>query len=144
MDGRTIRVNKLRASGFTLTAVAYNAVQATKYSAQPTGGAAAGVTPVPLDSLSPATSEDMLVAAYTGAPTAGAAVGVVAMQRVLLQATTAVAGGPPVATEFDFTAAGESDAIVLRSMAECVGLCFASAPATAVTLAVEVEWTEEA
>jgi hypothetical protein len=122
--------------------VAYNTVALGKYSTAPTGGTAAALTQVPLDSNSAAATVSLLQT-YSVAPTAGTLVGTIGGRRLLMQATTAAAAGIPMDAVWDFRVQGESSAITLRGIAENVALTFGAAPASAVTLAVEVEWTEE-
>ena len=139
---KTVIVQRITASCPTLTAVAYNTIALQKYSTAPTGGTATVLTQVPSDSNSAAGTVS-LCQVYTAAPTAGTLVGAIGGARLLLQATTAAAGGLPANAVWDLRAQAESSAVTLRGIAENVGLSFGSAPASAVTLAVEVEWTEE-
>lgn len=137
---RIVRVKRIVLGGFTLTAVAYLNIVATKTSTSVTGGTPTAFTAVPVDSTYAAATAT-LVQGYTAAPTAGTAVGSVATRRCLGQATTAAAGGYPETTiEFDFTKQG---GIILRGAAQGLELAFNGAPATAVTLAIMVEWDEE-
>jgi hypothetical protein len=85
-----------------------------------------------------------LVQVYTAAPTEGTLVGTIGSHRFMAVATTAnAAGTPPDNIEWDFRAHGGSSGVVLRGTAQCLSLAFCTAPATAVTMVVEVEWTEE-
>jgi hypothetical protein len=138
---KTIKVKKIGFGGATLTAVAYNSVVVEKWSTAPTGGTATTLTQVPLDSNF-AAGTATLCQVYTAAPTEGTLVGTIAAARDLFQATTAAAAGIPVTREFEF-GKEESEQVVLRGSAQGVSLAFGAAPATAVTLAVWVEWTEE-
>lgn len=139
---KTIIVQRIIISGGTLTAVAYNSYSATKYSSAISGGTPVVLTAVPMDSTSaPATPN--LVQVYTAAPTAGSLVGTLSAKRTLLQATTAAAAGIPDIVEFDFRAILETSGIVLRGVAQGLGVNFGAAPATAVTVSLVVEWTEE-
>jgi hypothetical protein len=141
---KTVIFQRAYLSGANLTAVAYASYAIGKYSTAVTAGTATALTAVPLDSNSPASSVSLLNV-YTAAPTAGTLVGVVSVKKTLLQATTAAAGGIPDVIEFDFrTLGGESSGLDLRGVAQGVCIFFAVAPATAVTLSLAVEWTEQA
>lgn len=140
---KTIVIQRLFISGGTLTAVAYVAYVVAKYSSAVSGGTATALTQTPMDANSGAATAN-LVNVYTAAPTAGSLVGTVSVKRTLLQATTAAAAGIPDVVEFDFRTLGsENSGVYLRGTAQ--GLCanFGAAPATAVTIALVVEWTEE-
>lgn len=139
---KTIRVQRIRISGPTLTAVAYNAFEACKYSTDHTGGTSTTPAITPSDSTDAAATA--VVRQYTAAPTAGTLTGIIGSTRTLLQATTAAAAGVfdrPV--EFDFRNQGSADEGVIRGAAQNISIGFQAAPATAVTLAWEVEFTEE-
>lgn len=134
------RLLRARVSGGTLTAIAYNSIQVAKYTVAGTAGTATNPTGVPQETGSP--SVTATVKAYTAAPTPGSLAGVVASKRILLQATTAAAAALPDQAEFDFTQRGDSEG-VCAGPGESVALKFANNPATAVTVSVEIEWTEE-
>ena len=60
------------------------------------------------------------------------------------QATTAAAAGISQFVDYDFReVGGETKAIVLRGTTQELGMYWETAPASAVTMHVEVEWTEE-
>lgn len=139
---RTLFIQRIRITGPTLTAVAYNSLVVEKWSTAPTGGTAAALTQVPLDANSSAGTAN-LCQVYTAAPTEGTLIGTVACRRLLLEATTAVAAAQPPDVEFDFRPNGEAGSIVLRGTAQALSVAFGAAPASAVTLGVEVEWSEE-
>lgn len=136
---KTVRIKRIVISGFTLTAVGYINTNVAKYSTAPTGGTATALTPVPLDS-NDAASTISLCSVYTAAPTAGTKVGDLSSRRSLGQATTAAAAGIPEEIEFKID---PDEGIVLRGTTQGVCLYFSTAPATAVTLAITVEYTEE-
>lgn len=136
---KKIKIKRFKVSGASLTAVAYLSLVASKYSTAPTGGTPVVATAVPLSSVYPAATVT-LKQGYTAAPTAGTLVGEIANRRFLGQATTAAAAGIPEEHVFEFS---DEDAPELLSAAENVGLRFSAAPASAVTVNVEVEWTEE-
>lgn len=137
---KTVRVRRVVVSGPTLTAVAYLNILVRKTSTAVSSGTPAALTAVNVDAGSTASTAN-LINTYTAAPTAGTAVGIVASRRVLGQATTAAAGGYPETTiEFDFRHLG---GIVLSGTAQGLSVSFGSAPGSAVTLSVSVEFEEE-
>lgn len=139
---KLIRVKRIRVSGFSLTAVAYLAVNVVKYSTATTGGTATNLVAVPLDSnYAGATVNQVKV--FTAVPTDGTLVGTLTSWRSLWQATTAVASGFTSDHVFDFGDIPESNGIVLRGTNQEVALVFPVAPASTPTLALDVEWTEE-
>lgn len=131
---KKIRITKISISGTTLTAIEYNVVVGKKYSTAITVGTPVSLTRVPLDSSDGAATVS-ICNVYTAAPTAGTEVGEVFSRRFLLEDTAGVAGNQPVVIDFEID-------IILNDSTEGVCLAWASAPATAVTLAVEVEWQE--
>lgn len=139
---KTIRVKRIRVSGFSLTAVAYIAINVVKYSTATTGGTSTSLVQVPLDSNFPAGTSAQ-VRTYTAVPTDGTLVGTIASWRTLMQATTAAAAGVIEPHIFDFGDMPETTGIVLRGTSQEVALVFPVAPATTVTMTVDVEWTEE-
>lgn len=139
---KLVTIKRIGVSGLSLTAVAYLAINVCKYSTAAAGGTATSAPLVPLDSGLPAATA-AFVKYYTVGPTAGTLVGTVASKRVLAQATTAAATGIPDIVTFDFSNIPETHGIVLRGVAEGCGLVWATAPATAVTMAVDIEWVEE-
>ena len=126
----------------TLTAVAYNTILVRKYLGMFNGGVTSPFTRVSLDTARPE-STCALVAGFTGGPTATVLLGQLGSQRILLQATAAVAAtlSPPI--EETYRLVGETGAVYLRSRDELLSLAFGAAPATAVTMSIQVEWTEE-
>ncbi len=139
---KTVRVQSITISGLTLTAVAYLNIGLRKYSTAVSGGTSTALTKVPLDSAS-AASTATNVNAYTAIPTAGTPVGDISSRRVMGQATTAAAAGIPQVVDFDLTPVGDGSAVVLRGIAEGIGLVWLTAPATAVSMLVRIEYTEE-
>ena len=139
---KTITVKRIAISGLTLTAVAYLAMNVCKYSTAAAGGTATSAPMVPVDSTFAAATA-AFVKYYTAAPTPGTLVGTIASARTLAQATTAAAAGLPRDWFFDFGDMPETKGIVLRGTTQGLGLVWATAPATAVTLAIDIEWTEE-
>jgi len=135
---KTIKVKKVVISGLTLTAVAYLNLNIAKYSTAISAGTATALTAVPLDS-NDAASTVSLVNVYTAAPTAGTKVGDLTTRRNLGQATTAAAAGIPEEIIFDFN----DFPVVLRGTAQGIAAYFTGAPASAVSMALTVVWTEE-
>lgn len=140
---KTVTIQRISMSCPTLTAVAYHNIVVEKWSTAPTLGTATTLVKVPSDSNYAAATAN-LVQVYTAAPTEGTLVGTIGSQRFLSQSTTAAAAGTPVdKVEWDFRTMGGSSGVVLRGTAQCLSLAFCTAPASAVTMVVEVEWTEE-
>lgn len=135
---KTIKIKRIVISGVTLTAVAYLNINIGKYSTAITGGTATALTQTPLDSNSPAATPS-LVNVYTAAPTAGTKVGDVSTRRHLGQATTAAAAGIPEEIIFDFN----DFPVVLRGTTQGIAAYFTGAPASAVSMALTVVWSEE-
>jgi hypothetical protein len=139
---KTVKIQSIIISGLTLAAVAYLNIGLRKYSTAVSGGTSTALTKVPLDSASAAATATN-INVYTAVPTAGTTLGDISSRRVLGQATTAAAAGVTQMVDFDFTPTGDGQAIVLRGIAEGVGLYWITAPASAVSLLLRVEWTEE-
>lgn len=137
---KDVLVRKIAVSGATLTDVAYNSYVVEKFSSAFSGGTATALTKVPLDSKFSASSVGTCQV-YTAAPTEGTLVGTIACRRVLLEDTTAAAGADPISVEFDFTTL-DGGGVILRGVAQALGVAFGEDPATAVTVGVEVEWQE--
>jgi hypothetical protein len=136
---KTLRVRKIRVSGDTLTTLAVGSIECRKISSAPTGGTATALTKVPMDSAD-AAATPTLCQVYTAGPTGGAAlVGNIGCNRHMWKSTTVADGANFSDVQWDFGPRG----VVLRGSAEGLTLGFGAAPATAVTLAVEVEWSEE-
>jgi len=138
---KTITIKRIAVSGMTLTAVQYLDLRVVKHSTAATGGTSTALTMVPVDSAFAAATATGKY--YTAAPTAGTKVGDLAAARILGQATTAAAAGLPRDFVFDFGDMPETRGIVLRGVTQGVSLQWATAPATAVTLSVDIEFTEE-
>ena len=140
---KTVRIQRIKLSGLTLTAVAYNSIQLAKYSTTVSGGTATALVATQFDTTDGAATAN-LINVYTAAPTAGSLVGTLGSIRVLMQATTAAATGiPDIDIGWDFRNLHEVDQPTLRGTAQGIALNFVSSPASAVSLSLEVEWTEE-
>lgn len=137
----TVVVKRIRVSGMTLTAVGYFAINAEKLSTASSGGTSTTLPSVVLDSNDAAAAA--VVKAYTVAPTKGNLVGTIASWRALWQATVAAAAGVTVEHVFDFGDTYETKGVYLRGVAQELALVFPVVLASAGTLAVDVEWTEE-
>lgn len=139
---QTMRLQRIQISGLTLTAVAYLHVNVAKYSTSASGGTSSALTQVPLDSNS-AAGTSAGISVYTAIPTAGNKVGDISSKRFMGQATTAAAAGIPDIVDFDFRNLGEQSSVVIRGTSQEVGMYWQTAPATTVSMLLEVEWTEE-
>lgn len=139
---KTIIVKQVRVSGMTLTTLAVNSMLLNRYSTAPTGGTPVALAQVQMDT-SDAAATATLVQVYTAAPTAGTLVGAIGHNRHIYKSATVVDGTSFADIVWDFGKNMESKGAYLRGSAQGLGLVFGAAPATAVTLAVEVEWTEE-
>lgn len=138
---KTITVKRITVSGMTLTAVGYFTINVEKLSTASTGGTSTTPAAVPLDSTNaPATA---VVRAYTAAPTKGTLVGTIASWRALWQATVAAAAGVTDYFTFNFGDMRETKGVILRGVAQELALTFPVVLASAGTLAVDIEWTEE-
>ena len=138
---KTVIVKRICISGGTLTAVGYFAVNVVRYSTATTGGTSTTLTGVPLDTTDPAATA--VVKAYTAVPTDGTVVGTLATNRWLWQATTAAAAGLTRDFVFDFGDMPQTGGVTLRGVAQELALRFPVVLASAGTLAIDVEWTEE-
>ncbi len=139
---KTIIVKRIAISGATLTAVAYLTINVVKFSTAASGGTATSAPMVPMDSNFPSATA-AFVKYYTAIPTAGSIIGSIATNRCLFQSTTAAAAGLPRDFVFDFGDMPETKGIVLRGISQGLGLIWPVVPASTVTLAVDIEWTEE-
>ena len=139
---RKLYVHKVRVSGLDLTTLASISVVCEKRSTAPSGGTAVALTAVPLETGFP-TAAPTLIQVYTAAPTEGTLVGTLGMRMVLAKSATIVDGAPLSDVEFVFGDSDDTYPVMLSGAAEGLNLAFAASPATPVTCAVEVEWTEE-
>lgn len=140
---KTIIVKRIAVSGATLTAVAYLTVNVVKFSTAAAGGTATSAPMVPVDSNFAAATA-AFVKYYTAVPTPGTIIGSIATNRCLFQATTAAAAGLPRDYVFDFGDMPETKGVVLRGTSQGLGLIWPVVPASTPTIAVDIEWTEEA
>lgn len=138
---KTVIVKKITVSGMSLTAVGYFAINAEKLSTASTAGTSTTLVATALDSSSAAVTS--VVKAYTAAPTKGTLVGTLKSYRALWQATVAAAAGTTSHYDFIFGDIDNSSGIVLRGIAQELALTFPVVLASAGTLSVDIEWTEE-
>lgn len=138
---KVVRVKRIQVSGMTLTAVAYHSINIEKLSTASTGGTSTTLPAVPLDSNDAAATA--VVKAYTVAPTKGTLVGTIASWRALWQATVAAAAGTTDWFVFNFGDMQETKGVTLRGIAQELALVTPVVLASAGTLAIDIEWTEE-
>lgn len=137
---KTVRIVSIHVSGCTLTAAAYLNMICQRVSTATTGGTATALTMVPDDTNSAAGTLSLLNV-YTAAPTAGTLVGTVGSIRFTAEDTSPVTEAQGL-EEFLFYRYAE-DGMVLRGVNQGLTLSFSAAPASEVTMAIEVVWTEE-
>lgn len=138
---KTVTVKRITVSGMTLTAVGYFTINVEKLSTASTGGTSTSPVAVSLDTNNPAATA--VVKAYTAAPTKGTLVGTLASWRALWQATVAAAAGVTDYFTFNFGDMRETKGVILRGTSQEIALTFPVVLASAGTLAVDIEWTEE-
>lgn len=139
---KQIRVQSVRVSNPLTAAVAEEplTVQVGKFSTTTTGGTASAVTAVPLDSTAPAATAT--VRRFSAAPTIGTLVGAIGAQRIVAVKTAASTSAKQEAF-FDFSNwAQPEDGVALNGAAQAVALQMTTGGTAAVTLSIEVEWTE--
>lgn len=140
-SSKVITVKRIRVSGMILTSVGYFTINCEKLSTASSSGTSTTLTGVPLDSNDVAASA--VVKAYTVAPTKGSLVGTIASYRSLWQSTTAAAAGLAPEHIFNFGDMPETKGVRLRGVAQELALTFPVVLASAGTLAIDIEWTEE-
>lgn len=138
---KKVTVKRITVSGMTLTAVGYFTVNVEKLSTASSGGTSTTLPGVPLDSNFAAATA--VVKAYTVAPTKGTLIGTLASWRALWQATVAAAAAVTDYFTFNFGDMLETKGVSLNGIAQEVALTFPVVLASAGTLAVDIEWTEE-
>ena len=136
---KTIIVQRIFYTATKATAAANVVLNLTKNSVAISGGTAAALTQIPIDSTDAAGTATTLNT-YTVAPTPGTNLGTIEARRCLTNITGAVATQDIF---FDFRNVGESQGVVLRGTAENLNLLYQSAPGHATEVSVWVEWTEE-
>ena len=138
---KTVTIKRIAISGATLTAVGYFTVNVVRLSSASSGGTSTVLVNVQMDTVDPAATA--VVRAYTVAPTSGTLVGTIATTRCLWQATTAAAAGVSSDYVFNFGDMPETKGIRLRGVSQEMALLFPVVLASAGTLAIDIEWTEE-
>lgn len=138
---KTVRVQQLTIGGTVATAAVYGDVTLRKTSAATSSGTATALVKVPHSSTA-AASTLALLNYYTALATAGTLVGTVGAQSAVFPITGTVAAAMAQLI-FDWTNRQESEAPVLRGVAECLEAGFGTTTTNAPTLAVHVIWTEE-
>jgi len=138
---KTVTIKRIGISGATLTAVGYFTVNVVRLSSASSSGTSSVLVNVQMDTNDPAATA--VVRAYTVAPTSGALVGTIATNRCLWQAATAAAAGLPRDYIFNFGDMPETKGIRLRGVSQEMALLFPVVLASAGTLAIDIEWTEE-
>lgn len=138
---KIITIKRIAVSGATLTAVGYFTVNVVRLSSASSGGTSTTLVNVQMDTNDPAATA--VVKAYTAAPTMGNLVGTIATNRCLWQATTAAAAGLTRDYLFEFGDMPETKGIRLRGTSQEMALLFPVVLASAGTLSVDIEWTEE-
>ncbi len=138
---KTVTIKRIAISGATLTAVGYFTVNVVRLSSASSGGTSTTLVNVQMDTNDPAATA--VVKAYTAAPTSGALVGTIATNRCLWQSTTAVGTSIPRDYLFEFGDMPETKGIRLRGVSQEMALLFPVVLASAGTLSVDIEWTEE-
>jgi len=139
---KKVTIKRIVISGVTLTAVAYLTFNVRKYSTAAVAGTRTVLTPVQMDSNDSDASVNTCCV-LTAVATEGSLVGDIASRRTLAQATTAAAAGVTEQLIFEFGTDNDNHGIVLRGVAQGVGVVMPVAAATTPTLSIEIEWTEE-
>ena len=136
-----VTVKRIAISGATLTTAGYFTINVEKLSTASTGGTSTTLPSVSLDSSNP--TAGATVKAYTASPTKGTLVGTLATNRCMWQSTTVVASAITRDYVFNFGDMPETMGIRLRGVAQEMALTFPVVLASAGTLSVDIEWTEE-
>lgn len=138
---QTVTVKRITVSGMTLTAVGYFTINVEKLSTASSAGTSTTLPAVPLDSAAAAATA--VVKAYTVAPTKGNLVGTISSWRALWQATSAAAAGVVDYFTFEFGSISQTKGVILRGVTQELCLVFPVVLASAGTLSIDIEWTEE-
>lgn len=140
---KTVIVKRIAISGGTQTAMAYNTTNLERLSTATTGGTSTTLVATQTDTNNAAATA--VVKAYTVAGTKGTLVGTLATCKTLWQAATPVAGGAGLTRDYvyDFGDMPETRGIVLRGVTQELALIFPVVLASAGSVAIDIEWTEE-
>ena len=137
--GRVVRLDRIRINNATLTAAQILRIGLVRYNSLPTGGTF--TSPSRAQMINNGIASFSLFNAYTVAPTGGLATPLVIQEY-------AINGLDTVATELmseiydDYEGDINEDPRV-KGDTECFGLAFIAAPASAVTLTINITWTED-
>ena len=139
---KTIKVTRIHISGLTMTARAYNNISVRKISSAPSGGTSSALVKVSTDTNNDASTINVCQV-YTVEPTTdGTLVGTLQSNRIQINDTNPVQGDPQSEIIFNFRDINESSGLVLHGTSEGISVGFGTTPASAITLSIEVEWTE--
>ena len=138
---KIIRITKIHVSGFTMTARAYHNINLRRISSAPSGGTYSSLVKVPTDSQNESSTISSCYV-YTAEPTTdGTLVGNLQSYRMKINDTNPVQGDPQAEIQFNISN-GYTPGIILRGTSEGLSLAFGTTPASAITLSLEIEWTE--
>ena len=139
---KTIRVTRVHITGPTLTTAEYNNIVVRKISSAPSNGTYSHLTKTPSDSICGASTVSFC-GIYSVEPTTdGTLVGTIQSQRVLLENTSIGSSEQFTEILFDLKPPESSAGVILRGTSEGISLAFGATPGSAVTLSLEVEWSE--
>jgi len=138
---KTVRLQQLIIGGTVATAAVYGDVELRKTSTATSAGTATSLTKVPHDSASAASTVNLLNF-YTALATTGTNVGMIGSQGAVFPITGTVAA-QQAQVIFDWTNRQESEAPVLRGIAQCIEASFGTTTTNAPTLTAQGIYTEE-
>jgi len=136
--GRVITINQIQISGIATSATAIP-ISIIKRSTANTGGTAAAVTAVPMDTGMPSVA-GASVQSYTANPTTGNAVGNVSTARLILSTASASVGSSPIVFSFERM---YMRAPSLRDATESLCVNYGGATAAGNSLDISISWIEE-
>jgi hypothetical protein len=136
---RVIRLDRIRINNASLTAAQILRIGLVRYTSLPTGGTFTSPGKAPM--INNGITSWALLQAYTVAPTGGLATPLV-MQSYAMSGV--VTGSTVVMDEIydDYEGDINEDPRV-QGATECFGIAFLASPASAVTLTVNITWTED-
>lgn len=137
--GRVLRLSSIRINGVSLTAAAVVRIGLRKYSTLGTGGTL--TNPAIAQQVTSAEASTAVIRAYTVAPSGGLATPVSIREYTVSAAATAAT----VASSeiFENLETNRTEAPTVIGATECLGIAFLASPATAVTMSITLEWTED-
>ena len=139
---KLIRVTRIHITGPTLTTAEYNNIVLRKLSSAPVNGTSSDLVKVPTDSICDASTISSCKVYSTEPTTDGTLVGTLQSQRVLIENTSIGSSEQFAEILFDVKPPESSAGVILRGTSEGISLAFGSIPGSAVTLSLEVEWSE--